>query len=473
MANENQTIPPQPSRGDFPAGKRGGDQFQDALKSWNETWGALAKARASGAAGDVAETERKRQERQKYQGSIEGTVLGYGRGFPALALGAYAGAKEAKALGNVMYSGMNKLGIAVNPYTRAVMFAPFGLASGLGLYKAHEFDQQANDPESTYAQRDRDRFTSNAALGWGTANAYFGGAEALRGVAAPRPDAQTAASPDAPPPTNNQPPAAPYKGSRVDVSGELVRDFGGKPGKTKGPNLQAALTAIDSADEATLRNVAARAKESGFAIDPKASVGDVRAALKGFAGSIKGAGGPLAILAALGLGAALDSDEAQAGSVTGMRETGPSLNPRPSRGQQITNALGKAAGAIPEAALYAVPGVGQGLMARDVANAAESAYTPSPEYLAEARAGKPGRIGREVERAQMQDNLAAAQAEDRRQVNALGQSQGYDWQRPREPLDMSRVPQSMRRFVDPLSSAASDPAFEAALAELIAAHGGR
>jgi hypothetical protein len=166
--------------------------------------------------------------------------------------------------------------------------------------------------------------------------------------------------------------------------------------------------------------------------------------------------------------AAMSPDEAQAGSVTGMRETGPSLNPLPSRGEQITNALGRVAGAIPEAALYSLPG---GNVAA-LANTADALYTPSPEYLAEEKAGKFGRIGREVERSQKRDNLASAVADEQAQINALGRSQGYDWQRPRAPLDMSNVPPSMRRFADPLSSAARDPAFEAALAELIAAHGG-
>jgi len=210
-------------------------------------------------------------------------------------------------------------------------------------------------------------------------------------------------APQAPAPA----PVEPYKGNPKDVARYIAHDLGLTPNAkdTKTDLIANALGQIKSgnATQEQIDLVTQRAR----GIDPETVLGRIAKSNK-----------PLAvILGALGLGAgtAMESDEAEAASVMpGVKEPASSLNPLPSRGQQAINTAINVAKGTAGAAPYAIPGVGEGLMARDLASATEGApSTPRPKAprVEEGAAA----MRQDFDRMQADANLAAAQREDARQ----------------------------------------------------------
>ena len=210
------------------------------------------------------------------------------------------------------------------------------------------------------------------------------------------------------------PPPAPvehYKGTTKDVARLVAHDLGlGNElpsDESKAATIQRALGAIKSGTP-TPEQIATVTKKAKGDL-PETFLTDrllkSTRRLPGIAGAI-------------GLGAAAAAgmpDEAEAASVMpGVKEPTSSLNPLPSRGQQaISTAINAAKGAA-EAAPYAIPGVGEGLMARDLAGVTEGApSTPRPK-AARVEEGAAA-MRQDFDRMQGDANLAAAQQKDARQ----------------------------------------------------------
>ena len=334
--------------------------------------------------------------------------------------GASAGAKYARGIGRYLPYGL----------TGAFM----GLEGG---YQRH----LAQDP-------DLDPFSKDAWESSGTANMIAGAtmlgtgakyaanpavlpdADALRKIALARQYAKDmAANPPEPqgllPPSETRAlpaPVVPFAGPPKEQAREISRHLGYTPtsdeGKTR--TIRGAMEALENADPNIVAHVASRI-EGAAGSDPVEAV-------RGYLTKLAETKSPIgrigsALLGAAGVGAAgatMAPGEAEAASIMpGVREPVSSLNAQPSRGEEAVNkALGIAKG-IGEAAPYAIPGVGEGLMARDLAGATDLAPS-SPRPKAARVEEKAAAMQKDFDKMRGDENLAAAQRQDARQRAELG-----------------------------------------------------
>lgn len=212
MASENK----RPVRSEFPQGRRGTKQFEDALSAYNKAFSADSDARSAAAKAaalkdeaqaetiraeaaarkleaeakaesdriareakqaEEAEKARKRKELQDYQASGLGQTLGVIKSGPAFVGGMLAGGLEGQAMNRLT----RKAGTFFPRDTTAgrlgnagITLSPYAAASGIGVVKGNELMRQSEDPDKTPWEADTAEATANFLYGQGAGNATTG-----------------------------------------------------------------------------------------------------------------------------------------------------------------------------------------------------------------------------------------------------------------------------------------------------------
>jgi hypothetical protein len=325
----------------------------------------------------------------------------------------------------------------------------YGVPALAALYEMSRYSDSANNPDRSEAQREQDRMYANALMAASGEMGFHGGVKlaipysadtgaseaTIRGArgaltdmakgVAPTADAVQAALKAA----AKQPPAFNKGASPTEAMRTLARylDVNAPEGTAlKNFAPQVAKAAANASD----KEISAIASAARPAIEDGSRAG----VLEWVSKLSKPGARRLPVIAGLTAGTAAlmaGRDEARSGDRTsemyGPHEDIPPPTPKPSFGERAATAVGNAAIGAGEMLPYAIPYLRTAKTAADIASAYDPAEAARIRALPHPSQSNPVELrDRMAERRQGEQNLASAQAEDRRQVQELMQKRAME-----------------------------------------------